>query len=205
LVFFRSIPILVIQKTDFLWENYRITSLLPAGWGIFPVNPAGQRAILLSRHPDIISSFSFNRKTLFDSVIRQPVSVSMDKSTGVARVEIPSLQPAVNFFPHPFYAHFRMILTATAVSDQALKDVTKKDYAEVNPLLPTYRAIYTDWVQSNMAQPEAGYQLSPFNEQLPGEDMVLIFAMGIPYGALSADGSIQPAPYTGDAKIMMVV
>ena len=107
------------------------------------LNPAGHRSILPSQHPDLINSFSFNRKTVFESVIRQPVSVSIDRSTGIAGFGIPSLQPSVNFFPHPFYAHFRMILTVAAVSDQVAYEDTKKGYAQKTPFLPQYDAFYT--------------------------------------------------------------
>ena len=168
------------------------------------LNPAGQRAIFLSQHPDFIGSFNFNRKTLFDSVIRQPVSVSLDRSTGIFAVRIPSLQPSVSFFPHPFYAYFRMVLTATAVSDQVPHENTKKGYIQKTSLLPMYRALYTDWMQSNKLQPGMDYQIPPLNKELPGPDMLLIAAGGVQYGVLTADGSIQPAPYAGAAKILMV-
>jgi hypothetical protein len=167
------------------------------------VNPAGQRSILLSRYPDFIRSFSFNRKTLFDSVIRQPVSVGLDRSTGIFDFQIPSLQPSVNFFSHPFYAYFRIVLTATAVSDQVVHEDTKKGYAEKNPLLPQYKALYTDWMQANQVQPAMDYRIAPFTKQLPGPDMLLIAGGGIQYGVLAADGSIQPVPRAGAAKVLM--
>lgn len=168
-------------------------------------NPVGQRSILLSQHPDFISSFNFNRKTLFDSVIRQPVSVSLDGSTGVFDFRIPSLQPSVSFFPHPFYAYFRIVLTATAVSDQVPDEDTKKGYKKKIQLPPEYSALYSDWVQANKIQPEMNYQISPFGEWLPGPDMLLIAAGGIQYGVLAADGSIQPAPFAGAAKILIAI
>jgi hypothetical protein len=167
--------------------------------------PAGQRAILLSRHPDFIGSFNFNRKTLFDSVIRQPVSVSLDSTTGVFGFRVPPLQPSVNFFPHPFYAYFRMVLTAAAVSDQVPYEDTKKGYREKAPFLPQYAALYTDWLQANTIQPGMDYQIPPLTEQLPGADMLLIAGGGVQYGVLAADGSVQPAPYVGAAKVLLAV
>lgn len=165
-------------------------------------NPKGKRSILLTQHAGFISSFNFNRKTIFDSLIRQPVSVSMDKNTGVAGFEIPSLQSSVNFFPHPFYSYFRLILTVMAVSDYVVRGET---YTSVNAMLPEYKPIYTDWMMTNGVQHGTGYQISPSNIYLPGPDMVLICAAGIQYGALSPNGSVQPAPYAGAAKILTVV
>jgi hypothetical protein len=98
-----------------------------------------------------------------------------------------------------------MILTVAAVSDQVADEDTKKEYAEKTSLLPKYNAFCTPWAQTNILQPGMDHQLSPTNKKLPGPGMVLIAAAGIQYGALAADGSIQPAPYAGAAKILMVV
>src|SRR5579862_7714766 len=65
------------------------------------VNPKGKRSIMLSHYPDFISSFSYNRQTLFDSVIRQPLTVTVDKTTGIIDFEVPSLQQNINFFSDP--------------------------------------------------------------------------------------------------------
>ena len=97
-----------------------------------------------------------------------------------------------------------MVLTATAVSDQVPDEDTKKGYIQKTSLLPMYRALYTDWMQSNKLQPGMDYQIPPLNKELPGPDMLLIAAGGVQYGVLTADGSIQPAPYAGAAKILMV-
>src|SRR5882762_2071006 len=43
------------------------------------VNPRGKRSILFSRYPDLLSSFQFNRQTTFDSVIRRPLDIEIDK------------------------------------------------------------------------------------------------------------------------------
>jgi hypothetical protein len=169
------------------------------------INPAGQRAILLSRYPDFISSFNFNRKTLFESIFRQPVSAGIDQSTGMASFGFPSLQPSINFFPHPFYSYYRLIVTAAAVSDYVADEKFKKNYSAVAKLLPEYKGLYSDWFQCNIIRPASDYHIPVFNKHLPGPDMILISAAGIQYGVISGDGSIQPAPYTGAAKILRVV
>jgi hypothetical protein len=168
-------------------------------------NPAGQRSILLSQHPEFIGGFNFNRKSLFDSVIRQPVPAGLDRSTGIFDFRTPSLQPSVNFFPHPFYAYFRMVLTAAAVSDHIAFEDKKKGYTQKASFLPQYEALYTDWIQANKPRPGTDYQIQPLTKALPGPDMLLIAAGGIQYGVLAADGSIQPAPNAGAAKILLVV
>ena len=167
-------------------------------------NPKGKRAILFSRHPDFISSFNYNRQNLFDSVIRQPLSVTIDRSTGLAEVLIPALQPAVNFFPHPRYAFYRIVLAFTAVSDYIWNEGSGS-YGSVSPLLPQYKAVHGPWVLSNVPQPSASYQLEPTTTFPPRPGMILVFAAGIQYGMPGADGSVQPAPYAGAARILKCV
>jgi hypothetical protein len=137
-------------------------------------------------------------------VIRQPLSVSIDRSTGVAEVVIPALQTAVNFFAHPRYAYFRIVLAFTAVSDYVWNEESSV-YESVSSLLPEYKAFYAPWVPSNVPQPSASYQLAPVNRFLPGPGMILVFDAGIQYGMPGADGSIQPAPYAGAARILKSV
>jgi hypothetical protein len=49
------------------------------------------------------------------------------------------------------------------------------------------------------------YRIPPLTNQLPGADMLLIAGGGVQYGVLAADGSVQPAPYVGAAKILLAV
>ncbi len=168
------------------------------------VNPKGKRSILFSSHPGFISSFQYNRKTLFDTVIRQPLDVSIDKATGIAEVTIPALQPGINFFSHPGYSYFRMVLAFTAVSDYILDDRTG-NYISSNSLLPEYKAVYTDWMATNRPQPSADYKINPHNTFLPGAGMILVLGAGIQYGVPAVDGSIEPAPYVGAARVIKSV
>jgi hypothetical protein len=168
------------------------------------VNPKGKRSILFSRQPDFISSFNYNKQNMFDTQIRQPLSINIDKSTGVADIEIPLLQPSVNFFPHPLYAYFRIVLSMTAISDYIFNETSSK-YVAVRAPLPTYKPIFSEWAPSNIPQPSASFHYNPTNEFLPGPDMILVLGVGIQYGMPGFDGSIQPVPYVGAARIIKSV
>jgi hypothetical protein len=165
------------------------------------VNPQGKRSILFSLYPDFISSFNYNRQTLFDSVIRQSLTVNIDKSTGVVDVEVPALQRSINFFSDPRNMYFRMIFACQSVGDYTFKDGSKV-YRMVNSSLPSYKPVYSEWMPTNIQQPTASYQLKPFDTKLPGPDMILVFGAGIQYGRLAPDNTIQPVPYSGAARIL---
>jgi hypothetical protein len=169
------------------------------------VNEKGKRSILFSRYPDFISSFQFNRQTLFDSIIRQQLEVSVDKTAGVATVTVPLLQNGIHFFPNPRYAYYRMVIDMGAASDQVWQEESMT-YKLVSPLLPKYKHLCTVWVPVSSTQPAATYQLSPADQEFAtGTDMILILGAGIQYGMPAHDGSIQPVPYAGAARILKCV
>ncbi|HMH34001.1 MAG TPA: hypothetical protein VK543_13270 [Puia sp.] len=168
------------------------------------INPKGKRSILFSLQPDFIGSFSYNRQTLFDTVIRQPLTIDIDKTAGLAELRIPALQQQVNFFSHPRYDHYRFVLAATHVSNVVWNEATR-NYITLNDLMPQYKPVYTPWAHSNLPQPSADYLIGPAFPFSPGPDMILVFGAGIQYGLPAADGSIQPAPYVGAARIIKSV
>ena len=169
------------------------------------VNEKGKRSILFSRYPDFISSFQFNRQTLFDSIVRQQLEINIDKPAAVATVTVPILQPAIHFFPNPRYAYYRMVIDMGAASDQVW-DEESLSFKPATPVLPNYKHFYTAWVPASSTQPAATYQLSPaYKEFSTGPDMVLIAGAGIQYGMPAPDGSIQPVPYAGAARILKCV
>ena len=167
------------------------------------VNPKGKRSILFSQHLDFISSFNYNKQNMFDTLIRQSLSVQIDKTTGVADIEIPLLQPSVNFFPHPRYAYYRIVLSMTSISDYICSE-TSNHYSSVG-VVPTYKPIFSEWAPSNIPQPSTSFHYTPANTTLPGQGMILILGAGIQYGMPGTDGSIQPVPFVGAARILKCV
>ncbi len=170
------------------------------------VNEKGKRSILFSRYPDFLPSFQFNRQTLFDSIVRQQLEVRIDKTSATASVEVPLLQPSIHFFPNPRYAYYRLVLIMGAAADQVW-DEESMNYKPVISLLPKFKSFSTAWAPASSTQPAATYQLSPTTYEgfSTGPDMILMVGAGIQYGMPSPDGSIQPVPYAGAARILKCV
>jgi hypothetical protein len=168
------------------------------------VNPKGKRSIRFSQQPDALSSFHFNRQTIFDSIICQPLDVSIDKTSAVVDVRIPPLQPLVNFFPNPRYAYYRIILDCTGLSDFACFE-NGDEYHNLSYQYPTYIAIETEWAIAKVSQPSASIQLLPKTPFNTGPNMIFVFGAGIQYGMPGADGTIQPVPFAGAARIMKTI
>jgi hypothetical protein len=166
------------------------------------LNPKGKRSILFSRYPDFLSGFSSNKQTLFESVVRQSPAVTIDPSSAIAEITVPALQPAVNFFPHPRYAYYRVVLTLTAVSDYSFNEKSG-NYEAVRGALPGFIPVYTEWAHAKGRLPETAYRLSPRDQPFEtGPGMILLYGIGIQDGMPEADGSIQPAPRAGAARIL---
>ncbi len=164
-------------------------------------NPKGKRSILFSRYPDMLSSLQYNRQTGFDSIIRQPIEVNINKTSGVVDVTIPPLQPLVNFFPNPRYAYYRILLTCGGVSDFIYSEMGNF----IGPKtwqLPKYQPAYTRMTIAKVSQPSASYSLSPKEIFKTGPDMIFVLGAGLQYGMPGADGTIQPVPFAGAARIL---
>lgn len=168
-------------------------------------NEKGKRSILFSKFPDFLGSFQFNRQTLFDSVVRQQIEVNINKTNATTTVTIPTLQPNIHFFPNPKYAYYRLVIDMVAASDRVWNEETNSFY-NVSTQLPIYKHFFTDWVPASSTQPTTIYQISPAIEPFStGPNMILILGAGIQYGMPSPDGSIQPVPYAGAARILKCV
>ena len=165
------------------------------------VNPKGKRSILFSRFPDALSSFQFNRQTLFDSIIRQPFEVNIDKTSAVIDVIIPPLQSLVNFFPNPRYAYYRIIAACTGLSDYACME-NSMEYINLNSSYLTYTPVQTEWAIAKVSQPAASIQMVPKTVFSTASDMIFVCGVGIQYGMPGADGTIQPVPFAGAARIL---
>ena len=72
-----------------------------------PVNGWGERSILLSKSPQLLEGFNFNRKYTFDSMVRCPFPYTMERETGKLQISIPELLPGIHLYTpekHPLFA-----------------------------------------------------------------------------------------------------
>ena len=67
------------------------------------IHAAGERAIRFSQYRYLLDGFNMTSQLHFNTVIRHPVSVSVLRTNGSARLELPGLLPGVNFYTAPQY------------------------------------------------------------------------------------------------------
>jgi hypothetical protein len=112
------------------------------------------------------------------------------------------LQFHVNFFPDQRFAYFRIILSSTGLSDYRSPANDDDYYYMKNHFPPTYQPMQTDWMITKASQPAIHYQTAPEKTPISTSDILLICGAGIQYGMPGADGSIQPVPFAGAARIL---
>lgn len=162
----------------------------------------GQRNILLSKHGHLLEGFCLSRHTPFESLVRTPVSVSVDKAANKASVELPDLQPGVNLWVRTSEPYVCVVACLGALPDLFF---TAEGYAPGKADDPgSVNAAYSEWrpVKSGMPALRLELQL-PF--VLPSEDFALVLAMGVLLGAPDHRSIIQPVPYRGSGRILKVV
>jgi hypothetical protein len=76
-------------------------------------------------------------------------------------------------------------------------------YEAVSLVCPDYIARETEWAISKVSRPSSSIQLTPKESSFKsGPDMIILVGAGIQYGMPGAGGNIQPAPFSGAARLL---
>lgn len=108
-------PLLKLADYNF---TYDLTSRAKETQLLDSVGARGERSVLISQHPQYFTGFNLNKKYLFDSIIRRQVLHSIDPLTGIAKVDLPALEPDISLFLATPVPHYRIIMVLGLVSDQ---------------------------------------------------------------------------------------
>lgn len=194
-------PVRLLADFNFTGHLHKILQPIQAD---DPINKTGERSVPLTRNPKLLEGFSLNRNRTFESVIRTPVSYSLDKDNRSATLTIPALMPGVNFFPHPYHAIYSFVLTLGIVPDLHYNAKSKtyksqKQYATFQP--PT---VFSDWRHVSANADELTLQVS-MSKIPPDSHHTLILSAGIRYGTIDNNMTNDQAKGAGSAKILAVV
>jgi hypothetical protein len=160
----------------------------------------GQRHILLSKEPRLLEGFTLNRRYLFETIVRTPVSYAIHEQKEEAIVDIPALLPGINFMVPGNYAWYQFIAVMGLVPDLFYaRDIylpkdRKRDY---------WTTIgETDWLPVNTTAPARKLELKGSSQGKPDACSNLV-ALGIAFGTIR-NNNIEPVKYIGAAKILGV-
>jgi hypothetical protein len=162
----------------------------------------GRRSIYFTRHPKLLEGFSLNKRNSFDSIIRSPVSCTLDKMNLWASIEIPALIPGINFFVppgrHPFYS---IIIVLGALPDVIFTVHGYKPLADEN-----VKHTSSEWYPAS-----AGSKAMVLDVNLQGRRLEstaspfsLMLSIGIRFGTVGINDEVEQVRYAGAAKVVVV-
>jgi hypothetical protein len=162
----------------------------------------GRRAITLSKYPSLLRGFSLNKYTTFDSVVRTPVTYSIDREKRSAQVDIPRLLRDINFFPNNKHTRFRVVVCLGIVPDFTFNPVEGK-YEPPAWYDTRYNAytVYSPWYAALKGSPESTLNIAA--DQLPpNESYSLMLTVGVQFGSPMEDDVVAQVKRAGAAKIL---
>ena len=190
-------PVLPLADFNFTGHLHKILRPIQV---MDPVSAPGQRNVHLTRSPGLLDGFSLNNIRTFDSVVRTPLTYSLDKENRSATVTIPALIPDINFFPHPFHPMYGFVVTLGIVPDLDYGDKQKR-YRAHEQYYPFQPAVTeSDWLHVKTRTDAFTLEVTTSNVP-PDANHTLILSVGIRYGTLGDNGETQQVARTGSAKI----
>lgn len=168
-----------------------------------PTSELGERQVMLSKNPVILEGFSLNRNTLFESVVRAPITASISRETLSAEVTIPALRPDINFKPRTDYPLYSFQVVLGIVPDLFF---SADGYRPSHPDFAKLSAVFQEsgWFPTLKGCEPTTISLQRATE-LPNNDFTLMLSIGICYGHLTGSGSIEQVKYAGAAKVLMLI
>ena len=169
------------------------------------VSALGRRAIRLSQYPELLQGFSLNKYTTFDSIVRIPVTCTIDRATGSARINLPKLVRDINFFPNSQHPAFSIVVCLGVVPDFTFNSNTGK-YAPPKwyDTMQGWNMVETPWYSSLKGSPAQTLEVMLNNTIPPDAGYSLQLTVGVQFGALHDNGAVKQVKRTGAAKILAI-
>lgn len=164
------------------------------------VSDWGQRNIYFTKNPQPLEGFSLNRRNVFDSIVRSPVSCTVSKSEGSVVLVIPSLLPGINFMVPGRYPAYSFVLTLGVLPDFIYNPNGYAPSIKARELPPPVQH-ETGWLSCQQAAPAQAVELK-LNRLPATAPFILMVALGIRFGTLGPGNEIEQVKRSGAAKIL---
>jgi hypothetical protein len=158
----------------------------------------GKRHILLTKQPRLLEGFSLNRRYLFETIIRTPVICRLQGAQAI--IDLPALQPDINFMTPGNYNWYKFIAVAGFIPDVYY---TEHGYKPKESEYFNLEIVESEWLPVNAPAAANSLVIDGMPEQKPATCSTMV-ALGIAFGAMNG-AEIKPVKYVGGAKVMMVV
>ena len=176
-----------------------VVSLMQCIKPLDSLSELGKRNVLISRAAYLLEGFNFNRRNPFETMVRNPLQATIERSTLTASVQFPALIPHVNFFPPGAHSYFRLVAVLAVLPDIFYKE---QGYAPEGEF-----TLYPERTESEWLIVQTGSEAKQLDLQLPAapsfNSYSLVLSVGIEMGGAGKSGTIETIQRTGCGKILL--
>ena len=158
----------------------------------------GQRGVLLTKNQQILQGFQLNRKTPFDSIVRNTVTFKVSREDMRATVSIPELIPELTFNPQQRFSMFSIVAELGIMPDIVLSGKTFRAATENVSAIAS-----TKWFAVSRGCESTSLEIV-LEDRPKTESFTLILSVAIRYGEFITDDLVQQVKRGGGAKILGV-
>ncbi|OMP78058.1 hypothetical protein [[Flexibacter] sp. ATCC 35208] len=151
-------------------------------------NKRGERMVFFSEFGYLMSGVNLNKNHLFDSVVRNPVSATLDHDTATAEIRFPALQPDVNLVLPWQRPLFRFIISLGVAGN----------YRSQEPPV----SYNTEWYSSQQAVEAQTVTLQLSNNKF-SEYQCMVVAVGVEMGMVVSDALVESVKHIGCGKVLI--
>ena len=166
----------------------------------------GKRAVLLSKHKETLQGFSFSRKQVLESVLRVPITTTLDRTAGTATIGIPAVNTGLSLYNFRNLPYYRILACFTGVCDMVMDEAGKNyEHAPYNYCDREKGIFEGEWLPTSGIQPAVEIDLEyPLIENPIPTDVTLLLCIGIEFGKKGYGDITEPVKYAGTGKIARV-
>ena len=172
----------------------------------------GKRAVLLSKHKEMLLGFSFSRKQVLESVLRVPIESNIDRLTGIVQITIPAVNTDLYLYNFRKLPYYRIKACLSGVCDMQIDEYGRDfEHAPYNYCDREKGIFESEWLPTTGTQPpmqlNLEYPIAAENVDDEGnlrDDTSLVLTLGIEFGKIGYGNITEPVKYAGTGKILRV-
>ena len=164
----------------------------------------GKRAIRLSQHKELLSGFSFSRKQVLESVLRVPLETTLDRTTGLATIDLTAMNTDMYLYNFRKLPYYRLVANLSGVCDTKFNVEDKKwENPYYGYLDPVNGVFESDWMPAVGTNPAMHITLKyPLRENPIPDEVTLLLCIGIEFGQPGVANIPTAVKYAGTGKIV---
>lgn len=164
-----------------------------------------KRGLFLTKNKHILSGFNISRKQVLESVLRVPITASIDRISGVATIKIPTIITNLHLYNFRKLPYFRISINLGGISDVAFSDERAGYQSTISTFWHHTFSDQKQWLPTHGTIEEQICSLQYQVEATPvSDDVTIILTVGIDFGAIGNDGKPTLVKYAGCGKIICI-